>query len=217
MQQENYGRMSKKGKIMDCTLEFYNGKIAKAEGKPLGVSGWLIRLRSWPFIHVEVIFSSRYGGISWSCTLRDGCKCCRFKLIDYTKHPERWEGVVVPFTDEEEDRAWEMACSMADLPDDWQDSELGDYPLWYLQDNGCYYGDDPIKYDILGMGCHISVTRKWWKSNPDKTNCSKACNDLVLEAIIERPNVKDYAELFLRQDEMKPTELYNLVKGLQCG
>ena len=185
---------------------FWNGKIAKEHGKKLGWSGWLIRLRSWQRIHTEIQFSKRRGGISFSATLRDGCKCCRFKMLDYEDKPW-WEPIHVEITAEQEDRAWDEACRMAGLPWDFI------YPFRFIaekESGDIFYGPNAIKYDILGMVCHIS---KWRiiRPNSKRTWCSKACNKVFI-AGIGREDIQEMPMLVEREDELMPEEMYKYMK-----
>lgn len=192
--------------MVDITLQFYNGEAAKLDGVPLGFTGWLIKQRSWPYIHVEYQFSQRYGGISFSCTLRDGAKCCRFKMIDYSRHKKRWEGLTIEMTDAQEDLAWAEACVMAGMHPGWH---LHDgFTRLYHQSNECYYNpDEAIKYDVLGQGCHISLTLKWWKPDPERTFCSPACARLIWKI----KGAAVYIPLYVRRDEVRPQEMYDIL------
>ncbi len=194
--------------MADCKLMFYDARAAKLDGKKMTFIDWLILLRSDPYIHVEFVFSvERYGGISNSATLRDGCKCVRFKDIDLAKHPKRWKGVVIPMTDEEEDRAWKEACEMAGLPGNWRS-----HPKSFMEGRICYYDYDAIPYDIWGMPCHIS---KWniWKPNPKKTWCSKAVARVLSKGKEYSLSVALALKLHYLRAEIMPTQLFNLAEG----
>jgi hypothetical protein len=77
--------------------------------KVLEGTDWLILKFSWPDTHCEFQFSAKYSNVSFSSTLRDGAKGCRFKQIDYTANPERWNTLIVPLTDEQEVAAFAKA------------------------------------------------------------------------------------------------------------
>ncbi len=182
---------------MNIQLKSYNAVKAKKNGKSYTWLDRLIMLRSKPHTHSEVVFSERYGGISFSATSKDGCWCCRFKQIGYS-HPKRWDTVIIPCTDEEEDRAWKEACRMAGLPIDWQDAEG-----WYWNEGNCYYdSDSAIKYDILGQVCHFT---KWkiWMPTKGKIWCSRACNEIIIAGKKE----KNVPLLLPRRAEIMPDEL----------
>ncbi len=190
---------------MDCKLNFFDPKAAKkAYGRRYTWMDRLIMLRSG-LVHVEFVFSGRYGCISFSATLRDGCWCCRFKYINYS-HPKQWRSVVIPFSDKEEDRAWAKACEMADLPIPWQT-----YRYNHFRAGGTYYGPNAVPYDIKGQICHVF---KWQvvKRNPKKTWCSKACNELMLCKDMSWGEFfsADRLDLYLRKAEMMPEELFEL-------
>lgn len=94
--------------MADCFWKSFN---PDAEGYKKTLVDWFINLRS-KFTHTELEFSKRYDGVSTSATLQDGCNGDRFKMIDYTKHPERWESITIPCTDEQEDLIFAEACRM---------------------------------------------------------------------------------------------------------
>ena len=90
---------------MDCYIKSYKGPGKGLMGK---LTHFAVGLRSRPEWHTEFQFSDRYGGVSFSSTMQDGAKCCRFKDIEYS-HPERWTTHIIPMTNEEEGRAWVKA------------------------------------------------------------------------------------------------------------
>ncbi len=181
---------------MNCILQTYDPVAARK----MTFTDRIIRLRSY-HTHSEYQFSERYGHISFSATLRDGCKCARFKQIDYTKHPKRWKSIIIPMTDLEEDYAWQVACEMADM-----NNTMVSLMLDAGKTNVCFFGHNAIPYDIWGMGCHISATLKWWQPNPKKTWCSKAVSKLLFAAF----GVARFPELWDLRDEIMPTPLYDL-------
>lgn len=77
----------------------------------------LIMLRSPVHTHTELQFGPRYDNISFSATMQDDAKCCRFKMIEYT-HPERWDEIDIPATDEQEDRVYREAKKIEGQPYD---------------------------------------------------------------------------------------------------
>lgn len=84
------------------------------EGYKRSLTEWFINWKS-KRTHTELEFSGRYYKVSTSATLQDGCTGDRFKYIDYTKHPERWESITIPCTDEQEDLIYNQACKMVGL------------------------------------------------------------------------------------------------------
>ncbi len=189
---------------MDNYLLSYNAKRAAIFGKPLTKMDRLILLRSRWWTHSEYQFSERYGGYCWSATLRDNAKCVRFKSISIKRHPERWDLTRIPMTDLEEDHAWQIACIMADLPIDWLQ-----YPqdFAFFKEGGCYYGNNPVKYDVWGQGCH-ATRLKLWKPNEAKTWCSKA----VARPIFAAKGIAPYPKLWKLHNEIMPDELDMLVR-----
>ncbi len=183
---------------MNCKLKFYDPKAAKADGKPYTFTDRLIMLRSG-LVHVEWRFSGRYDYISFSATLRDGAKCCRFKYISYSKHINRWKSIIIPCTDDEENRAWNEACRMADKRLHWMDG--------YMRKGACFFGSNAIKYDLAGHLCHITK----WKillPNPKRTWCSKACNKLVYISRLMNNPISDFRvpKLFKQRAEILPSQ-----------
>jgi hypothetical protein len=134
---------------MNCEIKSYNYVRAAMFRKKITPLQKLIGLRSTPYSHSEFRFSERYKRISFSATTMDGNNCARFKDIRYSHEAERWDTVIVPMTDEQEDYAYNMATAMNGMP-----------------------------YDIKGQLCHISKWNLW-KPNPKKTWCSKAVYQLV--------------------------------------
>ena len=95
-------------KMNNCYIKSYNLVRAAMFGKKPTFVQWLISQRSTPHVHDEFQFSARHDNISFSATMMYDAKCARFKQITYS-HPERWDTVIVPMTDDEEDLAWAEA------------------------------------------------------------------------------------------------------------
>jgi hypothetical protein len=131
---------------------------------------------------MEFQFSTRYGGISFSSTLRDGVKGCRFKMIKYS-HPEYWDAVYVPVTVEQEDSMMAKALEMADMPEGFAcfmkvGTQKGKDLYWKQSD--CSYGDNHIKYDLSGAAFSYWTKFKIWKPSKAKMVCNRACTEVVL-------------------------------------
>ena len=143
----------------------------------------LIKFRSKPHVHSEVKFSGRHEYISFSATLQDDFKGARFKDIAYSHQKERWDPVIVPMTDEEEDDAYLRAQVLEGKP-----------------------------YDLIGQLSHVSK-HKIWKPNPKKTWCSKAVAECIYSGrpdfglFIERLGLR--AEL--RPDELDMLARYYFI------
>jgi len=103
---------------MNCKIRSYNAIRAEIFGKKLTWVDKLILLRSRPHTHTEFQFSDRYDRISFSATMAEGSNCAGFKNIRYSHVRERWDTVELPFTDEQEDRAYNEAESLKDRPYD---------------------------------------------------------------------------------------------------
>lgn len=105
--------------MSDCIGQYWNAREAARHGFDLTKPQRLILRRSDPLVHKELQFSERYNSISFSSTLADGAKGCRFKQIQYS-HPYRWVSQVVPMSDAEEDEVWYKALMLAGkLYDTW--------------------------------------------------------------------------------------------------
>ena len=134
--------------MADCEIKSYNAVRAKIFGKKLTSTQWLILHWSKLHTHTEFKFSKRHNHISHSATLMDGNKGSRFKYIKYS-HPWRWDTVIVPMTDNQEDLAYEKAVSLA-----------------------------RTLYDTFGQLSHISGL-KIWKPSEDRTWCTKDVGEIV--------------------------------------
>ena len=129
----------------------------------------LIMLRS-DCTHYELQFTERYGRISFSSTLADGAKGCRFKLIEYS-HPEYWDEVFIPVTAEQEREMWDRACDMANMH--------GPKDCWPALH--CYYGPNHIKYDLIGAAFSYWTKFDIWHPAKNGMVCNRACATVVLE------------------------------------
>ena len=179
-----------------CELKSYNAKRAKIFGKRLTNVQKLISIRSFPETHSEFKFSDRYKKVSFSATLEDGCKCARFKLIEYSHERERWDTTKIPMNDLEEDNAWLRACITANLPIDWLYPEP-------LTGRRSYYGFNAIPYDLIGQLCHATKL-KIWKPSKNKTWCSKAVSKVICEG---RKDFLVLLERFKLMEELRPDQL----------
>ena len=136
---------------MDCILQSWNARRAVNYGGKLTAVDQIILIKSDPMTHSEFEFSSRNDGISFSATMRDNQDCCRFMDISYS-HPNRWTSLVLPMTDEQEDRAYARAAKL----------------------NG-------MGYDLIGLGS-FGTKWDIIKPHPDKLWCSEACAELIKAA-----------------------------------
>lgn len=92
-------------------VKSYNARAAAEHGKKLTMVDMLILLRSDPHTHTELKFSKRYDNVSFSATMQDGSKCCRFKHIAYS-HPERWATHLIVVTKEQEGLMYRKALEL---------------------------------------------------------------------------------------------------------
>jgi hypothetical protein len=166
--------MSEEIKYMQ--LVTWNKKMILLHGDKLTRTQKLIGLRS-NGLHTEWRFTDRYGKISWSATLQDGCGCCRFKAINYT-HPYRQSRVYVPVTAEQEAVLFAEACRMADFPEDAIDftsDKVANCPT------PIFYGEDAIKYDKAGVSLSFISKRRIWNPHNKRVWCNEACGLLALK------------------------------------
>jgi hypothetical protein len=112
----------------------------------------MVLVKSDPMTHCTFQFSGRYNNISFQATVDTGVNGCQFKQIEYS-HPEYWNTLVVPLTDEQEDRAYQRATDI----------------------NGC-------EYDLLGAIEASTENKPIIPRDPNKFWCSKAIADLLKAA-----------------------------------
>lgn len=136
---------------MDCKLQFWNTRQAQKFDIKLTAAQRMILMRSDPLTHAEFQFSELYGGISFSSTLQDEFNGCRYKTISYS-HPEFWSTLILPMTDEQEDRAWKRAQEINHKP-----------------------------YDLIGLAS-FGTEWDIIKPDPGKYWCSEACAELIKAA-----------------------------------
>jgi hypothetical protein len=98
-------------------IRSFNAYRAKKFGYEYTASDKIIMMRSLLHTHTELQFSERHNEVSFSSTLQDDVKGCRFKQIEYS-HPERWDTLSLFVTDEEEDLMYQAAQSIEGKPYD---------------------------------------------------------------------------------------------------
>ncbi|KKL48638.1 hypothetical protein LCGC14_2323490 [marine sediment metagenome] len=145
--------------MSDCIFWSYDAVAAKDSGKDFSITDIAIMRRSARLIHTEFQFSRRHNpysgdryGVCFSSTLRDGAEGCRFESIDFTRHPKRWNRILLPMTNEQEDRAYAKAQAL----------------------NG-------KKYDLIGLASFAS-SLNIIKPHPDKLWCTEAVLELCKAA-----------------------------------
>ncbi len=104
--------------------------------------------RSDPLVHTEFQFSERYDRISQSSTMSGDDDGCRFKQIGYS-HPEWWTNLILPMSDEQEDRAFLRGQEL-----------------------------DGKKYDLIGLAS-FGTKWDLIKPHPDKLWCSEDNGELI--------------------------------------
>jgi hypothetical protein len=193
-------------------LRGYDPEMARLHGKKKTNLDRLIGLRSW-LAHSEIQFSSRYGGISFSATLKDGCKCARFKMIKYS-HPERWRDVYIPVTEEQEDSIMAKCLEMSDMPDGFAcfmkvGTQKGKDLYWDQSD--CAFGPNALKYDTPAVALGFISKARFWKVRKDWVFCSMACAMALMEVWPELLDFrsKGYIKAFTG-DVARPTKRQTL-------
>ncbi len=137
--------------MSNCILWAYNAREAVKHGKRLTAVQRAIMVVSDPLTHTELQFSERFSGLSFSSTIQGGDKGVRFKHIEYS-HPERWVKMLLPMTNEQEDRGIEYANSIDGKP-----------------------------YDLIGVASLASKV-KLIKPHPDKYWCNEADGGVIKAA-----------------------------------
>ena len=154
----------------------YSPTLAQLHGKKPTWIDRMIGMRS-DLAHTEIQFSDRYGGISFSATMADGCKCARFKMIGYS-HPERWLTTELSVSDEQEDAVFKKCCEMAGMhcPTMKVEAEVG-AALGEL-----FFGPNALKYDLAQVSFGFISKLRIKKGDKRKVFCTKACFIALMEA-----------------------------------
>ena len=160
--------------MADCKIRSFNAVRAEIFGVKPTFPQRIILLRSQPHVHTEFQFSERNNNRSFSSTLQDGAKGTRFKDIKYSHEKEWWDTVIVPMTDNEEDRAYREALRMIGM-----------------------------SYDLKGQLAHVTGF-KIWRPSKKKIWCTKAVGRLVYVARPDFKNFLNKFNLVneLRPDQM---------------
>lgn len=90
-------------------FKFFDYKRSLELGRGRRVSSDIISLRSG-LTHIETKFSATYHHLSFSATIEDAFKGCRFKLIEYSH--DWWKTVHRLVTEEQEHDIWLKANSI---------------------------------------------------------------------------------------------------------
>ena len=154
----------------------YSPTLAKLHGKKPTWIDRMIGMRS-DLAHTEIQFSDRYGGISFSATMADDCKCARFKMISYS-HPERWLTTELSVSDEQEDAVFKKCCEMAGMhcPTMKVEAEVG-AALGEL-----FFGPNALKYDLAQVSFGFISKLRIKKGDKRKVFCTESCFIALMEA-----------------------------------
>ncbi len=176
--------------MADGKIRSYNYVRAELFGKKPETIDKVIGLRSRPHRHSEYEFSERYSKLSFSSTKQNGDNGARFKDIKYSHYLQRWDTVIIPMTDEQEDLAYQEAQDMESMP-----------------------------YDTTGQLCHL-FKAKWWKpskwdmskTGPDrgKSHCTRTVTAVVCKG---REDFREFLLTFgIDVDEIRPDHLDMLAR-----
>ena len=191
--------------MSQCYLRSYDYKANRRYGGKFSLVGAGIGLRS-TLTHSEIQFSLRYGGVSVSATMEDGCNCVRFKKILYSNAKKWWSTVPLNLTDEQEDDMFDQAVLDTNV-------SMYQWDTWIARGmQGCLYYNGALKYDTLGVSFSF-ILPKWRVWRPSKTWvwCSEQCKELLFVAepyfkiLYEQGQVK-------RPDETTPQDLDHEVR-----
>ncbi len=136
---------------MNCKIRSYNYVRAKIFGKKPTILGEIISWRSKPHKHNEFQFSKRHAEVSFSATTMGGYNCARFEDIGYSHEAERWDTVIVPMTDEQEDKAYAEAVIQPELFEPEQDDKDCE---WCGVETNCRHGVGSIMVCSDCLQCH---------------------------------------------------------------
>jgi hypothetical protein len=162
-------------------LRTKNAKMLMLYGDKLTPSEWLRKART-NGLHTEVQHSDRYGSISNSCTLSDGCNGGRMKPNRYS-HGYRWSTLYIPVTAEQEALIWTKGCEMAglDLKAFTEYIHEGHHQdIYEKEDLNCFYGPNHVKYDKGAAFFSFISKRNVWKPSKTKMICNRYCAELLL-------------------------------------
>jgi hypothetical protein len=160
-----------------CKLRTKNAKMLRMYGDKLTFSEVMREMRT-NGLHSEWQFSDRYGNISFSSTLSDGCNGARFKMIGYS-HGYRWSTVLIAVTAEQEAVLFAKACEMADI-------HIGQYIVEAFIENiqegliQAGFGPNHIKYDKGAAFFSFISKRNIWKPSKTKMICNRAVAEVML-------------------------------------
>ena len=162
--------------MADCILRSYDARNAKKFGKKMTDVQKIIMIVSDPLAHTEFEFSERHDSVSHSATMQGDFNGARFLNIDFTEHPERWISLLLPMTDEQEDRGYNMAKVLDGMPYDtvgvtslatsWNIIKPNPNALWCSEDvaeiikEAYGYGDDFVPDTFSPLGLFFEMFRR---------------------------------------------------------
>lgn len=159
----------------------YSPVLAQLHGKKPSWVDRFISMRS-DLSHTEIQFSDRYGGISFSATMADDCKCARFKMIGY-KHPERWLTTPLQVTDEQEDAIFKKCCEMADVSSIHKLTVFGIQNTFFedMDNNRCFFGPNALKYDLAQVSFGFISKLRIKRGDKMRVFCTEAVYIALME------------------------------------
>jgi hypothetical protein len=121
--------------------------------------------------------------------MADGVGGFRFKPDIGYSHPEYWDAVYVPVTEQQEHAMWYLACDMADVNPEELWSHLTIEPNQHISEErthgDCIYGPNNVKYDKAGAAFSYWTKFDWWKPSKKNMVCCRAVTDVVLAGMPE--------------------------------
>jgi len=169
----------------------------------------IIAIRSFPYVHSELLFTPQFCCISFSATLQDRAKGCRFKVIHYGSG--YWDFVEIPISPLQELFCFYEAMRMAGFNPErnWRTEMIVNMTMHnheYSHDGGdtsdnFLSSGKALKYGLWGL-CSFGTPLKIIHPHPDRPWCSFA----VARAI------KAGTDLDCVPSEIHPADLHKLCR-----
>lgn len=132
-------------------IRSFNAYRAEKFGYKLTAIDKLIMLRSKLHTHTELQFSLLHNKLSFSATMADNAKCCRFKDIKYS-NPLYWDTIDLEVSDNEEIKIY--------------------YKCKYIENK---------PYDLIGLLSFLNEDLNWVKPSDTGYWCSEAVATAISE------------------------------------
>lgn len=184
-------------------LKSYNYKRARKTGAAFNFTSYAINIVSEE-THSEAVFEIAYKQISFSNTMADGVKGCRFKYITYS-HPERWDTDIIPVSKENIIKRIRKACKLADVTPE-------QLYIWAktARPGDILHGPNHKKYDFLGTALSFVSRAKVVKSSKKKGRC---CEDVMNVILSTEPELAK----IVNPEEITPDDARLIVRVWRYG